>query len=244
MKCDAIVICDDDLFTLNSLKESITHLFPDFDNRIFCCSNGYELEYFLSQKTYLNVLILLDIKLKESNGITEAINLQKVYTNISVIFITAYTEYLTDIFDAKPSSLLFKPIDDTNLKKAILEGFDALENNDSSSDLLINVINEGSLILNYNDIIYIESDKRIINIHTINRVYSTYMKISDILGLLPDSFICCHKSYVINSKMVKSFTKYSITLVNGIVIPISRANADNTREQLFSRLRTINTKSK
>ena len=31
----------------NSLKESITHLFPDFDNRIFCCSNGYELEYFL-----------------------------------------------------------------------------------------------------------------------------------------------------------------------------------------------------
>ncbi|MCQ2544400.1 MAG: hypothetical protein MJ126_09580, partial [Lachnospiraceae bacterium] len=92
MKCNKIAICDDNTSIQNKLKNSIIKLFPDFEDKIYTFSNEVELNTFVSNNIGAHILILLDIKLKDANGITEAINLKNRYNNISIIFITGYTD--------------------------------------------------------------------------------------------------------------------------------------------------------
>lgn len=238
MKCNKIAICDDNTSIQNKLKNSIIKLFPDFEDKIYTFSNEVELSSFVSNNIGAHILILLDIKLKDANGITEAINLKNRYNNISIIFITGYTDYLSDIFDAKPVGLLYKPFDDEHLQKAINSGIIDLEKTDESR-IPIHVVNEGTLLISYNDILYIESHKRLLNIHTLDRMYSTYMKMDSIIEMLPESFIYCHKSYLVNSKMIKSYARSSFTLINEANIPISRSNIERARSLFFDNLRVM-----
>lgn len=53
--------------------------------------------------------------------------------------------------------------------------------------------------INYNDIIYFESRKRIIVMYTTNEIIEFYGKLSDISEQLPeDIFVRCHRSFLVN----------------------------------------------
>lgn len=105
----------------------------------------------------------------------------------------------------------------------------------------INIVDNNYLNIKFKNIIsnilldeifYIESVSPLIYIHTTNNIFKTYLKLSTIFPLLPDNFIRTHYSFVVNRSHIQYISSTMITLVNGELVPISRAFKKNIKENL------------
>lgn len=89
-----------------------------------------------------------------------------------------------------------------------------------------------NMILKTHDIIYFESNKRKVLIHTLGEVYEMYTKISDLQDSLPEFFLKPHKSFLINMHHVESYDASSVQMKNSDVIPISNSCRKNFTENI------------
>ena len=163
------------------------------------------------------------------NGIDIAKEFTKQFPNLNIIFITGYGDtYYKDIYkDINPCGFLEKPIQYNILNffiKQIEDNFNA-----RNSKLKINY-NYNSYIIPYRDIIYIQSDKRLSVIHTTAEKFKTYKKLSDMLEELPDTFIRCHQSFIVNRDYVRNVEGNQFLLSSGNVIPISKKYSKNVKD--------------
>lgn len=80
------------------------------------------------------------------------------------------------------------------------------------------------------DILYAESNKRVVNIVGQERICTVYMKMDQLEELVEQGFVRCHKSYLVNMLYIKYFSAEGIILENGKKIPVSRAKYRNAKE--------------
>lgn len=64
-------------------------------------------------------LALLDIDMPDMNGLELAKALRQIRPRLSIIFITAFSQYSLDAFDVHPTGYLLKPFDQARLTKEI-----------------------------------------------------------------------------------------------------------------------------
>ena len=62
------------------------------------------------------------------------------------------------------------------------------------------------------------------------------MKLSDMEKLLPEYFLRCHQSYLVNMDRIRKFTLDGIVLIDGRVIPVSRARYTETKDKFLKNL--------
>ena len=79
---------------------------------------------------------------------------------------------------------------------------------------------------------YIESIGRKVFIHSDDGIYQMYSTMRDIIAKLPESFLRCHNSYLVNSECVVTVRSTEIVLTSGAKIPISKRYAKGVRERL------------
>lgn len=91
------------------------------------------------------------------------------------------------------------------------------------------------LVLDEEEIEYIERDKRITKIHTLNGIVLTTMKMSEVEAYLDkERFVMCHNSFIVNMEKIRIFGRAEITLRSGDKVPISRSHWKQTRD-IFER---------
>lgn len=73
------------------------------------------------------------------------------------------------------------------------------------------------------NILYVESNRRKITVHTLQRQNSYYQRLDTAEQLLGSSFLRCHQSYLVNLRHIRELKPDYILLYNGNVIPISRS---------------------
>lgn len=81
-------------------------------------------------------------------------------------------------------------------------------------------------------IVYIESLADYVKVHTTIETHITKEKISKLEATLPDTFIRIHRSYLVNSPHIRSFTKESV-LIGEDSLPISRSYKAKVIDQLM-----------
>lgn len=185
-----ILVCDYDKVICDNIAKYITN---NFSYNISVANDEKSIYHYLNEDKL--DLLIIDIVLGKVNGIDIAKEFTKQFPNLNIIFITGYGDtYYKDIYkDINPCEFLEKPIQYNILNffiKQIEDNF-----NVRNSKLKINY-NYNSYIIPYQDIIYIQSDKRLSVIHTTAEKFKTYKKLSDMLEELPDTFIRCHQSYI------------------------------------------------
>ena len=89
------------------------------------------------------------------------------------------------------------------------------------------------ILVHPKDIAYIESDRRILHIHTERESVDTYGKLSEVEKQLPSSFVQCHKSFLVNLVYVKEQSTSSFVLRTGDVVPISQQRRKHVRKRLL-----------
>lgn len=85
--------------------------------------------------------------------------------------------------------------------------------------------------INSDKIYYAESSKRILTLVGEAEKWEAYMKVDELEALLPENFLRCHKSYIVNMNWIESLSAQGILLENGKKIPVSRARYNQARER-------------
>lgn len=80
------------------------------------------------------------------------------------------------------------------------------------------------------DILYVESCYRNLMIVTKEQQIRVPMKLGEVQEALPDYFLRCHQSFLVNAREIVRFCQKKITLKNGIEIPVSRKRYAQARE--------------
>jgi len=138
----------------------------------------------------------------------------------------------------KASALLLRPFNDIDIKKIIDEILKEYKNRLPAfleNDFFVIKNNEGKCFIPYNSILYFESRRKKIIVFTEGKEISFYGTMNDLEKNLPPVFIRCHRSFIISCSKISSvkLSGYTISLLNGITIPVSRKYQDIVRKKFL-----------
>lgn len=229
-----LAVCDDEVEVLVDLKNKILQILKN-EVVISLHSNPFALLTYIIDEVKGEIdLVILDINMKDQNGIQVAETILDYSNNIKIIFMTKYIECVKDIFRVSPLYFLIKPIEIAYLKDALYKTIESVEE-EAVNSLIIrgSCGNKKMYVFKIRNIYYIESDMRIIHIHESSISKSIYMKLDDMEKELTGNFLRCHQSYIVNMDKVMKITNESLMLFNGVNIPISRSKKKEVFEKLY-----------
>lgn len=182
-------------------------------------------------------ILLTDIEMPQLNGL-EFIDSLK--TKPLIIFITAYRDYAIEGFESGVVDYLVKPVAYNRFIKAITRAQEILKSkefvqSDNEFELdRIFIKSDNKLVkIFFEDIVYVEALKDYLRIHISEKErYITHSTMKAMEEKLPDNFFRIQRSYIINTKYIKSFYGNTVKLSIGESLGIST----NHKAELFRRL--------
>lgn len=229
-----IAICDDNNETLMMLESLLSSQYHDLI-RIHTFTTAFSLMTYLQDEAKGDTdLLLMDIELAQDNGIEVADTMQKQFPKLKVIFITGYIDYARYIFKAEPMDFIVKPVE----KKRLYEAIDrALLKITVEKEQMIQIHYKGELLkLDTDQIFYLETIQKVTYVHTRKKEYATRKRIDEMMKELPQNFVRCHQSFVINMDKIVYFAAGQAELANGQRIPVSRNRYRVTKETFMKYL--------
>lgn len=190
------VLCDDNEQLLSKLRDLLESIFIKYNlnaNILATISIADNLLNFINNNK-VDVLFL-DIDLNSKyNGIEIAKQIRKNNKLLYLVFLTGHFEYIISAYECKTFDYIQKPVTRAQLEKTVLRLFDDIHNNGS---VFIRVDSKHEVV-NQSIINYIQKDgvRAIYNMKSGNM--KSYTSFNNIKNSLPDNFIRCHKSYIVN----------------------------------------------
>ena len=226
------VICDDEEHMLNRLSQLFEKAFlkNDFDAKIVLKTSNYKEVLSYMSLNDVNVVVL-DIEFKKStiNGLNIAEEIRKINKDCYIIFITSHFEYIMQAYDYKTFAYLFKnSLTVDTLSDTLIRLFDDIS---GSSRKFLKIDNKGTFI-DLNDVQFIEKNGMKLIYHSSRQNFETYNSFSRIEHSLPDNFVRCHKSFIVNINNITniSLSNSSITFQNGDICYIGPKYKNNFLE--------------
>jgi two-component system, LytTR family, response regulator len=194
------------------------------------CANAIQALTVLQQQSI--DLLFLDIRMPQLNG-TDFIKTLK--NPPKVIFTTAFAEYALEGYELDVVDFLMKPIRFDRFLKAVNKAYPVHGSTAALKPVATPVVEEkkdNSFVyfradrkmvkVMLNDILYIESMKDYIKVHTMQSVIITRQSISSVEAMLPDKlFVRTHRSFIVSINKIKSFTN-ELVEIDKTDIPIGK----------------------
>lgn len=193
-------------------------------------------------------LLFLDIEMPNINGMEMISQVDK--ENCSVIFVTAYDNFAVDAFNERARGYLLKPVDKEKFVKTVRDVIQKIslekkakkiskDSLESISDVAIP--HNGTFeLVNPFTVLYLQADGSYTKIISENESFLVSKNLKSASEDFDhDFFIKVNRSFIVNGKHVKSYTKKnggSICLSNKIEISISATYRDSVFKSLNSML--------
>lgn len=225
-----IIACDDEEEFLLLLKQKLKKHFLD-EYSLVSVRKAEELEQILKKNPEYYDVLLMDIGLYKENGLDIAAQLSHLYHHLKIIFVTGFvgTYYETIFLKLRPHGVLAKPVDWEKLTMLLTAAHDVGR---TYRHMLVKV-HSGVMNIELDEVYYIESIKRIVFIHLKKSVIECYGSLTGFSQDLPENFLYCHKSFIVNMDYIKSFISREIQMMDGTVISVSKARLAEARKQYF-----------
>lgn len=227
-------ICDDNIIFAKELEKKIHTIQPECKTKLF--TTLAELEATLRNGTKPNA-VFLDIMNADGNGIQFAETLHKLDPMTKLVFVTSHAEeFYQDIFrcppGSEPAAYLSKPVQEKYLRNALEKII--ISSNETQALISVN-INHQTKYIRCEEIIYISSNLRQLDIITENEKLVCYGKMDEIQRRLPGYFCQCHRSHIINIRKIQRVNNWtSIEMKNGTQIPIGKVYLNAAKQAVSS----------
>lgn len=233
-----IVVCDDDVVDLK-YTENILH-------KVFVSQKiGYNMRTFLSANEMLEKVEkidigVLDISMKELNGIKLGRKLKEKFPDVKLIYITSYEEYcMQAINDAHAFSFLCKPLDSRKIIGQITEMLSYMSDTAIEKDFYKIVDSKGkeyiSVKLKLNDILYFEYMKRSrkVSIVLANEVYEYECVFEKLVEELQQyDFVVNCRGNLVNLRHIERIKGFSIYLDSGKELQIAQKRSADFKKSM------------
>ena len=216
-----IVICCSDMDASHIIFESMRAYLSAVgsDCELTIAANIETLENSIESGANNYDVIVLDEA--QEKHLLFAKELRKINFVVSLVFIMA---------DIKKHNLLrYRPtavINDIRNHQQVATALKySLEEQQYARPYFIIKTRESIVRIRFSDILYFESNKRIVVLYTKKKTIEFYGKLNDIMSYLPaDSFVRCHQSYIVNLQYAKKLDRVNRCLmIDDRVIEISKS---------------------
>ncbi len=229
-----IFVCDDDCTITEYVKDYIEGSLGD-EYKVVTMNQCKELLVMVDLYERIPDILIMDINLKDGNGIETVKLLQERYSKLKVIYLTGVVDYATAIFETNPSYFLLKPIEKEKLEVAIKKVTNELELD--KSDSIVIRTNGSETVVYRKDIMYVESQGRKLELFLADgKVVEIYEKMDVFQEHLGSAFIRSHKSFLIHMKYIIERTNKEFFLSNGKALPISKSHLKDAKIKFISYL--------
>lgn len=230
------LIVDDEPLAIELLRDHIAKL----PRLVLTASCQNALEAFEVLKRREIDLVFLDIQMPTITGMEFVRSLRNPP---AIIFTTAYRQYAVESYELNVVDYLLKPITFTRFLQAVdkyaelRKGLASPKEDNRTSEwaesgyIFVNA-NKKNIKVRFDEILYVESLKDYIRIHTADQKITTKEKISDFVDKLPASFLRIHRSYIVNTAFVTAFTAHDVE-IGAREIPIG----GSYKQRVFEALR-------
>lgn len=179
-------------------------------------------------------IFITDIDLGEGNP--SGIELVRRYfpagSPTKVIYISGHVEFCTSVYQTEHTYFLLKPINQSDFDAALDK---ALSNLQDSRQLPIAIQHNGTVtMVDPSEVEFVESERRKVRLHSVRgECIETYATLGQMLDMLPECFVQCHKSYLVNMACIVELRPSSVLLRSGREVPVSQRQRTSVRDSFF-----------
>lgn len=226
-----IAICDDNENQISELRRLLDEWAAD---KPFALA----IEEYISAESFLFSyhdkpcdLLLLDIEMRGINGMELAKRLRSNGDMLPIVFITGYSDYISEGYDVEALHYLLKPVSKEKLF-AVLDKY--VEKHSVKADELLIETANGATHISADRITYIEAFGRKTAVHlSDNTVIDCTRSISKFSAMQVNGFVNSHRSYIVNLRYIRTIGKTALILDNGEEIPLSRRLYSDVNRQFI-----------
>ena len=223
-----IAIIDDSKNWRQKIKEEIFRYLDISDEDIDMYSGGEQ--YLESQKKY--DISFVDIEMAGIDGFETISSARKYNPDGFYIILTTHEELSRKGYIVNAFRYIYK-MKLVELDEAI-SAIQVLQERNKTIE--VSVIGGGIKELELKNIIFFETEKHYILVHTKQGVLKCNNNMRDIENMLPNQwFYRCHKTYIINLDEIKHIDRKIVYLNDGNEVDISRRKVNQFKEIYFNR---------
>lgn len=239
-----IMICDDEIYILDTLKQRLKEYYSSLDVLILSASSGEELLRLVEREQGDVFCIFLDIEMEGMDGLETARRLRTEYPALPILLLTSHTELALEGYEVQAFRFLAKPL----RQEKLVEALRAVEKSVRTAEThkLRIAAGDREIYVDCRDISYVKSENVYLNIVTTGEESSGQEhgrllmrgKLKELLTRLPEYIFCqIHRSYIVNLSHVASFDGRNVQMDTGESLPVSGGRREMFRERMTRYLR-------
>ncbi len=214
-----LAICDDNPVDIEYVSR-LVHQWAQNTQASIQIDTFLSAEAFLFQyeedKSY--DILLLDVEMGTMDGASLAKKLRKENETLQIIFITGYTDYISEGYEVAALHYLLKPVKPEKLFDVLRRATEKLQKNER---VLTFDIGKEMVRIPIYQIRYAEVQHNYITLHARETVILK-MSLSDLMEQLDERFYRVGRSSIVNLTEISRVTKTDIHLQSGDTIPLPR----------------------
>ncbi len=214
-----IAICDDE----QNQIEYLTSVVSAWSNE-----NGHicEIRTFPSAEAFLFAyeddkaydILLLDIEMKHITGVDLAKSIRKKDQTVQIIFITGYSEYISEGYEVAALHYLMKPVSQHKLFSVLDRAAEKIKQNEKCLNLPLS----GEMVrVPLHEIKYLDVHQNYVTVHG-KADYTVKRTLGEFEDLLDARFTRVGRAMIVNLTYIRRVTKTDVYLSDGTVLPLPR----------------------
>ena len=214
-----IAICDDSVkdgeYVQDVLRKWASERNIVVQAEVFLSAESF-LFHYEEDKSY--DLLLLDIEMGAMDGVTMAKRVRQDNETVQIVFITGYSEYISEGYEVEALHYLMKPVSEGKLFAVLDRALDKQKQNEKCLNLMLS----GEMLrIPFYQIRYVDVQKNYVTIHG-KEEYTVKRTLSDMEKELDEGFCRVGRGMILNLKLIRRVTKTQVHLADGTVLPLPR----------------------
>ena len=185
---------------------------------------------YAEQKDY--DILLLDIEMGEMDGVALAKLVRKDNETVQIVFVTGYSEYISEGYDVAALHYLMKPVKQEKLYEVLDRAVQKIKKNEKV--LVLEHSGETVRIPLY-EIRFIEVNQNYVTVHAKAEI-TVKKTLKEFEALLDERFYRAGRSFIINLNVIERVTKTDIYLAGGTVLPLPRGQYEPINRAIITRV--------
>lgn len=212
-----VAICDEEKESCAQLGQLVRRQEPDCEVMCF-----YSAGQFLEARRHFDIL-LLDIQMEGMRGMEVARALRISGEDTVLIFVTARKEYAAEAYEVSAFYYLLKPVDTDKFCEVFRGACGEVRRlEDARGGQLFFQTKTRNFTLQKKEILYVESARRQVEIHTLKENITVYATMKHMEEQLGADFCRCHRGYLVNLAYVAGYGNGVVRLQNGETVYLAR----------------------
>lgn len=175
-------------------------------------------------------ILLLDIEMGAMDGVTMAKELRKSNDTVQIIFITGYSDYISEGYEVAALHYLMKPVKEEKLCLVLDRAAEKLAKNER----VLNFEVSGEMVrVPIYQIRYADVLGNYVTVHALTDV-TVKMTLGELEKQLDERFYRVGRSALVNLTQISRVTKAEIRLNDGTAIPLPRGAYDGVNRAIIN----------